>query len=111
MFFYRQFLLFILGVAEFAFGLWLTLAALFPLLGFEFPALLGTGISDAAAALLALTILVTPANIYMYTHGAKLPVAAPEVPVAGHFIRGLLQIFLFTLFNNLAQPSIEKLLF
>lgn len=36
-------------------------------------------ISFAALGLLLLTVLVTPANIYMYTHGAKLPINAPQV--------------------------------
>ena len=97
------------GVAEIAFGLWLSLASLSPLLGFEFPPVLGTSVSDAATALLLLTIVVTPANIYMYTHGAKLPTESPEVPVAGHFIRGLLQIFLFTIFSILGQPTLDRI--
>jgi uncharacterized membrane protein len=36
-------------------------------------------VSSAALGLLLLTVLVTPANIYMYTHGAKLPMNAPQV--------------------------------
>lgn len=44
----------------------------------------GSGTADASLVLFALTLLVTPANIYMLTHGAKLPPVAMEpVPVAG----------------------------
>ena len=45
---------------------------------------LGSGTADASLVLFALTLLVTPANIYMLTHGAKLPPVAMEpVPIAG----------------------------
>jgi len=66
--------------------------------------------SDSAAALLLLTIAVTPANIYMYTHGAKLPIDGPEVPIAGHAIRGIMQIVLFALLYQMGEGTFEALL-
>lgn len=66
--------------------------------------------SDSAAALLLLTIAVTPANIYMFTHGARLPVDGPEVPVAGHVVRGLMQVVLFGLLYQMGAGTFEELL-
>ncbi len=66
--------------------------------------------SDSAAALLLLTIAVTPANIYMYTHGAKLPVDGPEIPITGHVIRGVMQVVLFGLLYQMGQGTFEALL-
>lgn len=66
--------------------------------------------SDSAAALLLLTIAVTPANIYMFTHGARLPVDGPEVPIAGHAIRGMMQVVLFGLLYQMGQGTFEALL-
>ena len=65
---------------------------------------------DSAAALLLLTIAVSPANIYMYTHGAKLPIEGPDVPVSGHVIRGVLQIVLFGLLYQMGQGTFDSLL-
>ena len=71
--------------------------------------------SDTAASgaliLLALTILVTPSNIYMYTHGARLPMNGPEIPVKFHYIRLSVQVILFAFLYILAEPVIEKLLY
>jgi uncharacterized membrane protein len=77
------------GIAEFLAGLWLTIGASSNLLfGISLPDAfeLGTGsvISDASFALLAIVIAVTPANIYMFTHGALLPPAMmTPVPLGG----------------------------
>lgn len=83
------------GVAEFLGGVGLLIGGAFDAFGpvwADCPNVItsaGIG-SDAAAGLLLLTAVVTPANIYMYTHGAKLPIEGPEVPVAGHAIRGVM---------------------
>lgn len=66
--------------------------------------------SDAAAGLLLLTAVVTPANIFMYTHGAKLPMDGPEVPVVGHAIRGVMQVVLFGLLYQMGQGTFDALL-
>ena len=52
--------------------------------------------------LLYLTISVTPANIYMLTHGARLPVSGPEVPINFHIIRLLIQCLLFAMFYKIS---------
>ena len=65
------------GVAEFVLGGLLTAGACTRLLS---SGSAGDGlVSSAALGLLLLTVLVTPANIYMYTHGAKLPTNSPQV--------------------------------
>jgi len=66
--------------------------------------------SDSAVALLLLSICVTPANIYMYTHGARLPRDGPDVPIAGHFVRGIFQIILFSILYQMGQETFEALL-
>lgn len=64
----------------------------------------------SAAALFALTLAVTPANIYMYTHGATMIGAGPDgpLPVEFHYVRFLLQIVLLTILGTVASE--ERLL-
>lgn len=57
----------------------------------------------AAAGLFALVLAVTPANIYMFSHGAQLPEGL-EVPVFGHAVRGFFQCVLLAFFWTLASP-------
>lgn len=103
------------GVAEFLGGVGLLIGGAFDAFGpvwADCPNVItsaGIG-SDAAAGLLLLTAVVTPANIYMYTHGAKLPIEGPEVPVAGHAIRGVMQVVLFGLLYQMGQGTFESLL-
>jgi len=103
------------GIAEILGGLGLVIGgaydAFMPVWG-ECPNVLtsaGIG-SDAAAGLLLLTAAVTPANVYMYTHGAKLPMDGPDVPVVGHLIRGIMQVVLFGLLYQMGQGSFDALL-
>lgn len=70
------------GIAEIIGGLWLTVGGLAAVLQYPLPSELGPIESDGALFLLLLTIAVTPANIFMYTHGAKLPIDSPEVRAA-----------------------------
>ncbi|KAL9186752.1 hypothetical protein ACHAXT_010472 [Thalassiosira profunda] len=69
---------------------------------------------DSAAGLFLLTLVVTPANIFMYTHGAKLPMetpdgeVGPEIPVAGHAIRGAMQIVLLALLLQMSDGTFES---
>ena len=103
------------GIAEFLGGLGLLIGGAYdfwmPVWG-ECPNVLtsaGIG-SDAAAGLLILTAVVTPANVFMYTHGAKLPIDGPEVPVVGHLIRGIMQVVLFGLLYQMGQGTFDILL-
>ena len=57
----------------------------------------------ACAGLLLLTIAVTPANIYMYTHGATM--GTPPLPLAFHYVRFAVQCVLLGLLATLAKDS------
>ncbi|CAM9799043.1 unnamed protein product [Ectocarpus sp. 13 AM-2016] len=83
------------GIAELAGGVGLALGGLG--VGAEL------GLERAAAAgLFALVLAVTPANIYMFSHGAQLPEGL-EVPVFGHAVRGFFQCVLLAFFWTLAN--------
>lgn len=66
--------------------------------------------SDSAAGLFLLTLAVTPANIYMFSHGARLPKDGPEVPVMGHLIRGIFQVVLLTMLYQMGLGTFDELL-
>jgi uncharacterized membrane protein len=91
------------GVAEVLGGLGLCLGAL-PL---DFiPAWLSPA---SAYGLCLLTAIVTPANLYMYTHNAPGPI--PEnvntgpIPWQGHLARGLMQVLLLSTLWGIATAS------
>ena len=67
-------------------------------------------LSDSATLLFFLTIAVTPANIYMYTHGAKLPAndEAAAVPMQFHYIRFVFQIILLSLLYQMGQGTFDE---
>lgn len=50
---------------------------------------------------------VTPANIYMYTHGALMVGLGPpgDIPVAFHAVRGVLQVLLLSILLSLAREG------
>jgi uncharacterized membrane protein len=103
------------GVAEILGGLGLMIGGLYDAFApvyTDCPNLITSAgiLSDSAAALLLLTIVVTPANIYMYTHGARLPVDGPEIPVPGHAFRGIMQVVLFGLLYQMGQGTFDALL-
>jgi uncharacterized membrane protein len=56
----------------------------------------------SALALFILTIAITPANLYMYTHGARLPMSQPSPPVIFHYVRFFLQSLLLAMFVSMA---------
>jgi len=101
------------GVAESLGGLWLLTASILSLMDIPIPDPNLWFISSTSAASLAimmLIILVTPANIFSYTHGAKLPMNGPPVPLSFHYVRGAIQCLLVAMFYELARPSIPPLL-
>ena len=57
-----------------------------------------------ASMLFLLTILVTPANIYMFTHGAVMGDMAP-LDMSFHVIRFAVQVTFLTLLFTLARDS------
>jgi uncharacterized membrane protein len=91
------------GVAEILGGLGMMLGAL----PFDF---IPSWLSPASAyGLFLLTICVTPANIYMYTHNAPGPVpeslAPGPIPPGGHAARGLMQVLLLSTLWGIATAS------
>ena len=59
----------------------------------------------SAAALLLLTVAVTPANIYMYTHGAVMGPDMPPLDLSFHYIRFAVQVLLLSTLWILAKDS------
>mmetsp|Transcript_4726 Transcript_4726/g.9490 ORF Transcript_4726/g.9490 Transcript_4726/m.9490 type:complete len:318 (+) Transcript_4726:129-1082(+) len=59
----------------------------------------------AAGLTLLLLFIVTPANIFMWTHGARLPKDGPEIPSSVHPIRGALQIVLTTMMTEIVRAT------
>ncbi|CAE7323322.1 unnamed protein product [Symbiodinium natans] len=89
------------GVAEIAGGSGLFLGSLFLGLAgafnWELPPALRSLPALSALGLFTLTWAVTPANIYMFTHGAQMTGLTPgdqPIPVEFHAVRGLLQVVL-----------------
>ena len=65
--------------------------------------LLAVPLQLPCAALFLLTAAVTPANIYMYTHGATM--GTPPLPLAFHYVRFAAQCVLLGLLATLAKDS------
>lgn len=63
--------------------------------------------ADCALVCLVLTIGVTPANIYMFTHGARMPIHGPVPALHFHLIRAIFQVVFLTELWVLAQPTIQ----
>jgi uncharacterized membrane protein len=59
----------------------------------------------AALVLFLLTIIVTPANIYMFTHGATMGPDMPPLDISFHAIRFGVQVVFLSLLLTLAKDS------
>ena len=66
--------------------------------------------SDSAAALCLLTVAVTPANIFMYTHGAKLPMDSEPLPLQFHAVRWVMQVVLLGFLYLIGEETFQILL-
>jgi uncharacterized membrane protein len=67
--------------------------------------------SDCAAALYLLTWAVTPANIFMFTHGAKLPMEVEgDVPISFHVVRFVMQVVLLGFLYQMGEGTFEALM-
>lgn len=88
-------------------GTWLAIAGLLSFFRVEYSYL--SHVEFPSLLLFVLTILVTPANIYMYTHGARLPIDGPEIPVVAHYVRLAFQVLILSFLYILAEPSIISL--
>lgn len=103
------------GVAEIAGGTGLFVGAL--LLGLagglqmEVPMWLQLIPSWSALGLFLLTWAVTPANVYMYTHGAQMIGLTPgdqPIPLEFHLIRGLFQVILLSILWSYSSAQREE---
>mmetsp|Transcript_26255 Transcript_26255/g.52624 ORF Transcript_26255/g.52624 Transcript_26255/m.52624 type:complete len:260 (+) Transcript_26255:14-793(+) len=63
----------------------------------------------SAAALFLLTVCVTPANIYMWTHNVQMVGMGPpgDIPVSFHYVRGFLQVVILGFLGNMAAADPE----
>jgi uncharacterized membrane protein len=87
------------GVAETVGGLGMMLGSVATLAGVE-----GTNYNGYCALFLFfMTVLVTPANVFMFTHGAKLPKDSDPLPVGFHGVRLLLQALLLALMYRIGS--------
>jgi uncharacterized membrane protein len=101
------------GIAEFVGGIGLLTGAGYEILQPVYeqsPNILSDAglLSDSAAALFLLTLAVTPANIYMYTHGARLPMSEPQIGVEFHYTRFVFQILLLSLLLQMGGGSFQN---
>ena len=100
------------GVAEAVLGGWMAAGAVAKAAGVStagWPSLVGADpVAEAAALMLVLTLAVTPANIYMFSHGARL-LGTPDITVPQHAFRLFLQCVLLAFFYEMAVPALSVL--
>jgi uncharacterized membrane protein len=92
------------GVMELLGGLGLMTSAVRDIMGIEEDGLINFIKPISASVLFVLTILVTPANIYMFTHGAVMG-DMESLDVSFHIVRFGLQVLLLSLLFTLARDS------
>ena len=89
------------GAAEIAGGTGLLLGAILDALGFDLGGRSRPLRLLCASALFLLTLCVTPANIYMYTHGAMMEGLGPDtgapLPVEFHYLRLGMQVLILSI--------------
>ena len=66
--------------------------------------------SDSAAWLFVLVVLMTPANVFMYTHGATFPRDSGPLPLGFHAMRGTVQVVLLAILHRLGEETLEAML-
>jgi uncharacterized membrane protein len=102
------------GAAELTGGLGLLAGGLSAIFGSSSPLLApftSAGLeSDSAAALFLLTVAITPANIFMYTHGAKLPMDSESLPLQFHAIRWVMQVVILGFLYQIGEETFQILL-
>lgn len=59
----------------------------------------------SALTLFLLTVIVTPANIYMYTHGAMMGDTSPPFDLSFHLVRFVVQVIVLSLLLTLSRDS------
>ena len=67
-------------------------------------------VSDCAFLLFYLTVGMTPANLFMLTHGARLPKDSDPVPMSFHAVRLLLQAWLLAALYRLGEDTFDEVL-
>lgn len=67
-------------------------------------------VSDCGFVLFFLTVGMTPANLFMLTHGAKLPMKSAPLPVGFHGLRLIVQAWLLAALYRLAEETFENVL-
>jgi uncharacterized membrane protein len=103
------------GVAEVVGGLGLLAGGLIdwlaPSTGSNIIAITSAGLeSDCAAAMYLLTWVVTPANIFMYTHGANILLDREEdIPIYLHGVRFVMQVVFLGFLYQLGEGTFAVL--
>lgn len=98
------------GVAESVGGLWLLAASIASFLQISpsddtLAYLLQPSVPSFA--LFSLVLAMTPANIFSFTHGAKIPIKSPPLPIKFHVVRLMMQVVLLAMLYEVAVPTVD----